>query len=285
MAANGLIPKLPVGPLFEQGVEWLKGYASLFDLIEWTIDRLSGIFETFLFLFPEWLLPLLVTLIVLLITRRWGLSLFILVGLGVIWNLGYWENMVYTLSLVLTAALLSVVIGIPTGIIAAYSRAVKAVIRPILDFMQTMPAFVYLIPAVFFFGIGTVPGVVASVIFAMPPVIRLTLLGIEQVPGDIVEAADAFGSSRLQKLIKVQLPLAQKTIMAGVNQTIMLALSMVVIASMIGARGLGRDVYKAVTQNDIATGFEAGLCIVILAIFLDRITQLLGTPTRKMKKT
>lgn len=272
---------IPIGRWLEQLVELLKQHPFLFDRMEWVIKNLSQAFEWFLFLWPEWLLIIILALPVLIFKRKWGLFVFILVGLALIWNLGYWENMVYTLSLVLTAALISIIVGIPTGIIAAKSRLIHNVITPILDFMQTMPAFVYLIPAVFFFGIGTVPGVVASVIFSMPPVIRLTILGIQQVPADIIEAADAFGSTSLQKLMKVQLPLAKQTIMAGVNQTIMLALSMVVIASMIGARGLGRDVYQAVTQNNMGAGFEAGLCIVVLAILLDRITQLMSRPTVK----
>jgi glycine betaine/proline transport system permease protein len=167
-------------------------------------------------------------------------------------------------------------IGIPMGIWASQKQMVKSVVVPVLDFMQTMPAFVYLIPAIFFFNIGVVPGVVASVIFAMPPTIRLTILGIQQVPADIIEATEAFGSTTGQRLLKVQLPLAMPTIMAGINQSIMLALSMVVIASMVGAPGLGADVYRAVTQIQIGKGFEAGLSIVVIAIILDRITQNIG---------
>ena len=155
----------------------------------------------------------------------------------------------------------------------AKSKTVEVIVKPILDFMQTMPAFVYLIPAVAFFGIGMVPGVIASVIFAMPPTIRMTNLGIRQVPADLIEAADSYGSTSWQKLIKVQLPLAKSTLMAGVNQSMMLSLSMVVIASMIGAMGLGNKVYFAVGRNDAGSGFAAGLAIVILAIILDRITQ------------
>ena len=149
--------------------------------------------------------------------------------------------------------------------------------NPILDFMQTMPAFVYLIPAIFFFNIGVVPGVVASVIFAMPPTIRLTMLGIQQVPKDLIEATEAFGSTSWQRLVKIQIPLAKPTIMAGVNQSIMLSLSMVVIASMVGAPGLGEEVYRAVTQLKTGVGVEVGVAIVIVAIILDRITQHAGT--------
>ncbi len=169
-------------------------------------------------------------------------------------------------------------IGIPLGILMAKSNVAQTIIQPILDFMQTMPAFVYLIPAVAFFGIGTVPGVISSLIFAMPPVVRMTNLGIRQVPTDLIEAADSYGSTSWQKLFKVQLPLARKTIMSGVNQTLMLALSMVVTASMIGAMGLGTDVYFAVGRNEAGAGFTAGLAVVIIAIILDRITQLVNKP-------
>src|SRR5690606_1089007 len=188
----------------------------------------------------------------------------------------YWDNMLDTIALVLTSVGISIILGIPIGIWASQSKTVGNIVIPILDFMQTMPAFVYLLPAIFFFNIGVVPGVVASVIFAMPPTIRLTILGITQVPSDLIEATEAFGSTTKQRLVKVQIPLAMPTIMAGINQSIMLALSMVVIASMVGAPGLGADVYRAVTQLQTGTGFEAGLAIVIVAIILDRITQNIG---------
>ncbi len=197
---------------------------------------------------------------------------------GLIWNLDYWQDMTRTLSLVLTSSVIALVIGIPLGILMAKSNVAQTIIQPILDFMQTMPAFVYLIPAVAFFGIGTVPGVISSLIFAMPPVVRMTNLGIRQVPSDLIEAADSYGSTSWQKLVKVQLPLARKTIMSGVNQTLMLALSMVVTASMIGAMGLGTDVYFAVGRNEAGSGFTAGLAVVIIAIILDRITQLVNKP-------
>ena len=201
------------------------------------------------------------------------MTLFTAIGFLLIDNLGYWSQTMSTLSLVITAALISVILGVPLGIWAAYSKSASRVIIPVLDFMQTMPAFVYLLPAVTFFSLGVVPGVIASVIFAIPPTIRLTRLGIMQVSGELTEAADAFGSTSGQKLFKVQLPLAMPTLMAGINQTIMLSLSMVVIASMIGAQGIGAEVYRAVTQLQIGKGFEAGLAVVILAIVLDRFTQ------------
>jgi len=175
-----------------------------------------------------------------------------------------------------------VLFGVPIGIFCSRSNAVQNIVTPILDFMQTMPAFVYLIPAVTFFSLGVVPGVIASVIFAIPPTIRLTNLGIRQVPADLIEAANAFGSTSMQKLVKLQLPLALPTILAGINQTIMLSLSMVVFASMIGAQGVGAVVYKSVTQVKIGEGFEAGLAIVILAILLDRLTQNILKTKRKV---
>jgi glycine betaine/proline transport system permease protein len=175
--------------------------------------------------------------------------------------------------------IISMGIGIPLGIWASKSDLVEQVVRPILDFMQTLPAFVYLIPAVLFFRLGPVPGVVATLIFSLPPAVRLTNLGIRQVPQEIKEAARSFGATPRQMLFKAELPVAMPTIMAGVNQTIMLALSMVVIAGMIGAGGLGNEVLKGITQLKIDLGFESGIAIVILAIFLDRVTQALGRRT------
>ena len=201
-------------------------------------------------------------------------------GLLLVWDLHLWDLAMETLALVIASTLLALLIGIPTGILAARSETVNRALKPALDLMQTMPAFVYLIPAVIFFGLGNVPGMIATVVFAMPPVIRLTALGILQVPRDLIELAEAFGTTERQKLIKVQLPLAMPTIMAGVNQCIMMALSMVVIAAMIGARGLGYKVLEGIQRLDIGTGFEAGLAIVILAIILDRVTQSLAAERR-----
>ena len=192
--------------------------------------------------------------------------------------------MLLTLSMVSTATLIALVVGLPLGILMAKNGTANKIIRPVLDFMQTMPAFVYLIPAVYFFDLGEVPGTVATIIFAMPPVVRLTNLGIRQVPEDVVEAARAFGSTPAQLLFKVQMPLAVPTIMAGLNQTIMLSLSMVVISAMIGADGLGKTVYEGITQMNIGKGFEGGLAVVILAMLLDRITQCLGSEQKKSGK-
>jgi len=205
-----------------------------------------------------------------------GLTVFTLLGLPLIVSMGFWQSTMETLALVLSATLFALLIGVPVGVLAAQSKVVDRIVRPILDFMQTMPAFVYLIPAVLFFGLGKVPGAMATLIFSMPPAVRLTSLGIRQVPLEVVEAAQAFGATTWQMLVKAQLPIALPTILAGVNQTIMLALSMVVIAGMIGAGGLGEDVLSGITQLKIGLGFESGISVVILAIFLDRITQALG---------
>lgn len=267
------IPKIPIGAGVEFLEDWLKVNARPF--FSKVTSGIEGIVNGLEFALDAVPVPLLIALIALLAfwIGNWRMAVFTALGLMLIWNLGLWEKTMETLALVLTATIISVVIGIPVGILCSRSEKIQVIVTPVLDFMQTMPAFVYLLPAVAFFRLGVVPGVIASVIFAIPPTIRLTNLGIRQVPADLVEAADAFGSTSMQKLIKLQLPLAAPTIMAGINQTIMLALSMVVIASMIGAGGVGADVYKAVTQTRTGMGFEAGIAIVILAILLDRLTQ------------
>lgn len=206
----------------------------------------------------------------------WRVGLFALAGLALVHNVGLWQPFVQTLSLVLAAQALILVVGVPLGVLAARSDAVERVLRPVLDFMQTMPAFVYLIPAVMFFGIGVVPGVVATFVFAIPPLVRLVSLGIRQVPADLIEAAEAFGSTSWQRLVKVEVPVARPSIMAGVNQSIMLNLSMVVIAGMIGARGLGAEVLRGIQRLNVGQGFEAGLAVVVLAIVLDRVTASVG---------
>ncbi|WP_139692271.1 ABC transporter permease [Sporolactobacillus terrae] len=205
--------------------------------------------------------------------RGIGVALFTLIGLVLIYDLGYWAHAMQTFALVLTSVVLSILIGFPLGILAGINKTFHRIMTPILDFMQTMPSFVYLIPAIFLFGTGMPPGVVATIVFAMPPTIRMTGLGIRQVPSDLIEASDAFGSTTWQKLFKVQIPIAAPTVMAGVNQSIMLSLSMVVVASLVGAPGLGADVYLAVTSLRTDIGVEAGLAIVIIAIMLDRISQ------------
>ncbi|MDT8861931.1 proline/glycine betaine ABC transporter permease [Alkalihalobacillus sp. MEB130] len=270
------IPRLPLADIIDSFVSWLTSNLSgLFQFISVILRGVVDGIEWVLLLPPPILLILLVALLAWK-TSRWRMAIFTVAGLLLIWNLGYWDQMIQTVALVLTAVFVTIVIGIPIGIWASQNMVVRQIVTPILDLMQTMPAFVYLIPAIFFFNIGVVPGVFASVIFAMPPTIRLTILGIQQVPSDLIEATNAFGSTTKQRLLKVQLPIAMPTIMAGINQSIMLALSMVVIAAMVGAPGLGTEVYRAVTQIQTGVGFEAGLAIVIIAIILDRITQNIG---------
>ncbi|MGH4051199.1 MAG: ABC transporter permease [Clostridium sp.] len=269
------IPQIPIVKWADMLVEWLRENAQwFFEPIKDGLDSVvTGISDGLIAIPPLVFIIIIVALTIFITKRKIGLALFALIGLLLIQNLGYWEQTMLTLSLILTSSSISILIGIPLGIWMSKNTTVQNIITPILDFMQTMPAFVYLIPAVSFFGIGMVPGIIASVIFAMPPVVRLTNLGIRQVSEELIEAANAFGSTPTQKLMKVQLPLAKNTIMAGVNQTIMLSLSMVVIASMIGADGLGVEVFRAVTRNEAGQGFASGLAIVILAMILDRITQ------------
>lgn len=206
----------------------------------------------------------------------WKFALFTALALALVNHMGLWSGTMESLSLVLAATIIAIIIGIPLGIGMARNETLASLIRPALDLMQTMPAFVYLIPAAMFFGLGAVPGTIATVIFAMPPVVRLTNLGIRQVHEEFVEAGLAFGCTAKQLLFKVQLPNAMPSIMAGINQTIMLSLSMVVIASMIGAGGLGNTVLTGIQRLDVGTGFEGGLAVVILAVVLDRITQSFG---------
>ncbi|MFF2483583.1 ABC transporter permease [Paenibacillus sp. NPDC058071] len=266
-------PKIPLADWIEHLEAWLEqNFDPLFQFIRLIVGETVGGLDSVLQWFPPLVLIVIFAAIAWLI-GKWRMALFTLIGLAIIENLGYWSQTMQTLSLVITAAFLSVLLGVPLGILCARSKTALRIVTPILDFMQTMPAFVYLLPAVTFFSLGVVPGVIASIIFAIPPTIRMTNLGIRQVPVELVEAADAFGSTPSQKLFKLQLPLAGPTIMAGINQTIMLSLSMVVIASMIGAQGVGASVYRAVTQGNTGVGFEAGLAIVILAIILDRLTQ------------
>ena len=269
------LPKLPVGEVVEAFVNWIEQYFGwLLDGISAVLGFLIGGLQDLLLAIPTPILILLVTALVWSVTRRDiklpGLTM---LGLLLIWDLQLWNLAMLTLALVLVSTVVALAISIPLGIVAAGSDAINAALRPVLDFMQTMPSFVYLIPAVIFFGLGNVPGTIATVVFAMPPALRLTNLGIRQVTTELIEVADAFGSTPRQKLFKVQLPVALPTIMAGVNQCIMLALSMTVIASMIGAGGLGYQVLVGIQRVNIGMGFEAGLAIVIIAIILDRITQ------------
>jgi len=261
-------------------VDWLVFQLDpLFDAIKWFTQAVLNGLEKFLLWLPWW------SVLALIILPAWRLAsvrvaIFTGAAIYFIGMLGLWDLCMETLALIATAVLISVALGVPTGILSAHSDRIDNIVRPVLDVMQTMPAFVYLIPALMFFGIGTVPGVMATVIFAVPPAVRLTNLGIRQVPKDLVEAAHTFGSTDLQLLFKVQLPLALPSIMAGINQTIMLSLSMVVLAAMIAAGGLGREVIMALGQVDIGRGFVAGVAIVLVAMILDRVTQTLGRKKR-----
>jgi glycine betaine/proline transport system permease protein len=227
-------------------------------------------------LIPEPLFILAVALLTWKLSGKRGIGVFALVGLALIWNMGLWQATISTIALVLVATLFAIMLGVPIGILTAINTTLYRIVMPILDVMQTMPAFVYLIPAIPFFGLGKMAAIFSTVVFSMPPAIRLTCLGIRQVPGELVECAEAFGSGRWQRLVQLELPLARSTIMAGVNQTVMLALSMVVIAAMIGAKGLGGEVWKAIQRLQMGRGFEAGIGIVIVAIILDRVLQRVG---------
>ena len=277
------IPRIPIGQWAENVVTWCQNNIQW--LFNWIADTLTWMDNGLAHLFT-WPIPLIVAVVLgLLAWRVRGpmLAVFTFVGLLLINNMELWNDAMLTLALVLIAAAIAVAISVPLGILASRSRAVSVIVKPVMDLMQTMPAFVYLIPAVSFFHIGEVPGIVATVIFSMPPAVRLTELGINEVDAEVVEAGHAFGASPRRILFSIQLPLARTTIMAGVNQVIMLALSMVVIAGMIGAEGLGQDVYYAVQRIEIGPGFEAGLAVVILAVILDRFTSALGDDSSTAK--
>ncbi|MDZ7640977.1 MAG: proline/glycine betaine ABC transporter permease [Desulfurivibrio sp.] len=271
---------IPVGDWIERGVDWiLDNLEPLLDAIAWVLEILTDSFVSGLQAIP---IPLFVLLLVALSWWRvsWRFAIFAILAMGLIMGMDLWPETIKTLSLVLASALAALIVGLPVGVAMSRNDTVEAIIRPLLDLMQTMPPFVYLIPAAIFFGLGTVPGAIATVVFCMPPVVRLTNLGIRQVNREQIEAGLAFGCNRRQLLTKIQLPMALPSIMAGVNQTIMLALSMVVIASMIGAGGLGNTVLTGIQRLDVGLGFEGGLGVVILAILLDRITQSLGVSHR-----
>jgi ABC-type proline/glycine betaine transport system permease subunit len=269
-------PRIPVG----------SGIQSFFDLLTTNLSAFFDGFSNGLGAAVDglvWLLeapPAIVLAVILaligLVVRGWKFALGTLIGLLLIISMEQWEAAMQTLALVVVSTIVALVIAIPLGIWAARKRAASTVLRPIMDLMQTMPAFVWLVPVVTLFGIGVVPGVVATIIFALPPGVRLTELGIRSVDHEIVEAANAFGATPRQTLFGVQLPLALPTIMAGVNQVLMLALSMAVVAGLVGGGGLGGQVTSAIATLDLGLGFEAGISVVILAIFLDRVTAAIG---------
>jgi glycine betaine/proline transport system permease protein len=272
--------KLPIGDWIEFVVNFLlDNFQGTFDAIAAVVEAIAGSIETALLVIPAWLI---IAVFCLLALWRLGLgfTVFVLASLVLILSMDLWKPTMETLALVFASTLLSLALGLPLGIWMAKSARAAGVMKTTLDFMQTMPAFVYLIPAVMFFGLGKVPGTFATVIFAMPPAVRLTALGIRQVPVEIVEAGRAYGATGSQLLFRVELPNALPSIMAGVNQTMMLALSMVVIASMIGAGGLGNVVLSGIQRLDVGLGFTGGISVVILAIILDRLTQSFGARRR-----
>lgn len=273
------LPRLPLGDWVKVAIDWFQVN------FEWLLDFFTLVFKgsvdglvALLVAVPYPLLILVFALIGWLV-RSWKLAVGTVLGFMLIVLMGFWEHAMQTLSMVIVATVVSVIIAVPLGILAARNDRFSAFIKPVLDFMQTMPAFVWLIPAVLFFSIGFAPGVFATIIFAMPPGVRFTELGIRGVDAETVEAGYAFGATPGQILRGIQLPLAMPTIMAGINQVIMLSLSMVVLAGIVGANGLGKDVVTAVSTARVGLGVEAGLSIVVIAIFLDRVTAALGNPS------
>ncbi|QYJ14790.1 Glycine betaine transport system permease protein OpuAB [Rubrobacter xylanophilus DSM 9941] len=268
------IPEIPLESWVESFVDFITSetFEGFFDALEGSLNLLVDVLEGGLTALPP-LVMVVVFAVLAWLVSNWRIALLTVAGLLLIQSLRLWEDAMLTLALVIASTAVALVVGIPLGIVAAKSRGVETVLRPVLDFMQTMPAFVYLVPAIVLLGLGAAPALVAVVIFAMPPAVRLTMLGLQQVSKETVEAASAFGATGWQTLRKVELPLAMPTIMAGVNQVIMLSLSMVVIAALIGAGGLGEEVYQGLSQLDVGKSFKGGLGIVIIAILLDRITR------------
>ncbi|SDK32038.1 glycine betaine/proline transport system permease protein [Maridesulfovibrio ferrireducens] len=272
------IPRIPVGKTIEAGIDFLVEHCSFAtrafsDVLDTGLD----IVQTGMLALPPLVFILIVGLVTWRLSKSYKIGIFSIAGLLLILNMGLWKATVSTIALVIVSTLMALMIGVPTGILAAMNKYVNKTVMPVLDVMQTMPAFVYLIPAIPFFGLGKVAAIFSTVIFAMPPAIRFTCLGIQQVPKELIECSEAFGSTRWQRLVKLELPLATPTIMAGINQTVMLSLSMVVIAAMIGAKGLGGEVWKAIQRLQMGKGFEAGIGIVIVAIIMDRVLQKLGS--------
>jgi len=272
--------RIPVGDWVAAGVDWITANLDgLLDAVSFVVSFLvDGL--TRLLLTPHFAVIIVIAALIAWLVRSWQLAIGTILSFGLIVAMDLWVPAMQTLALVLVAAVVAVLIAVPLGIWSARNATVRATLKPVLDFMQTMPAFVYLIPTVVIFRVGVVPGIVATVIFAMAPGVRFTELGLRQVDREVVEAGHAFGSSDGRILRQIQLPLAMPTIMAGVNQVIMLALSMVVISGMAGAPGLGGDVVQALQRVNVSLGFEAGLAVVILAMFLDRVTSAFGTRSK-----
>jgi len=269
--------RIPLGVWAEAGIEWVQEtfegfFEVLGDLLTAGYTQLTAVLN-----WPPAIVMILILGVAGFFARGLAFGASSTAALLLIQLLGQWSNAMMTLSLVIVAVVVAAVAGIPIGIAAARSQVVSNVVRPVLDFMQTLPPLVYLIPAVVIFSVGVVPGIIATIVFAMPPAVRLTELGIRQVDAEVVEAGHAFGSKPGEILRQIQIPLARPTIMAGVNQVIMLALSMVVLAGFVGGPGLGQQVLSAISRLEVGLGVEAGLAVVILAIYLDRLTAALGT--------
>ncbi|MCW5644916.1 MAG: choline ABC transporter permease subunit [Rhodoferax sp.] len=268
------IPRLPLGEVIAEFIDWLTlSGADFFDGFADAISVSITAFTGGLL----WAHPLAMVAVFGLVAhgiqRRWGLTLFCVLSFLLILNLGYWQETMETLAMVLFATLVCVIVGVPVGIFAAHNPRFYTVLQPVLDLMQTVPTFVYLIPTLTLFGLGVVPGLISTVVFAVAAPIRLTYLGIHDVPDELMDAGKAFGCSRRQLLTRIELPHAMPSISAGITQCIMLSLSMVVIAALVGADGLGKPVVRALNTADIAVGFEAGLAIVLVAIMLDRVCK------------
>lgn len=285
-----LLPTVPVGDWFTALVDWINdNLGPVLDFVQWLLEP---VLYDHIYAALTWVPPVVMAVLLgllALLARGWRFGLASVVCMLLIQTFPtapMWTRAMETLALVIVASAFAMLLAIPLGIAASRSRVASAVVRPLMDFMQTMPAFVYLIPALFFFSIGVVPGIVSTIVFAMPPGVRLTELGIRQVDAEMVEAGRAFGAPPRQILSRIQIPLAMPTIMAGVNQVIMLSLSMVVIAGIVGAGGLGGEVLSGITRLDLGKGFEAGVSVVILAVYLDRLTASLGERSAdKPKKT
>ena len=276
---------VPLDDWVGSGVDWLVGnFRPAFQAIKWPVDQVLNGLDALLQAVPFVVMVILFAILAWRVAGR-GVAIFTVISFIVLDLVGVWPETMTTLAMILTAVAFCAVIGIPLGISAAASDSFADGLRPVLDVMQTIPPFVYLVPIVMLFGVGLVPGVIATIIFALPPVVRLTNLGIRQVQGELVEAGYAFGSTPRQVLWEIQIPLALRTIMAGLNQTLMLALSMAVIAALIGAGGLGLTVYTGLGRLDVGQAFVGGLGIVLLAIVLDRITQALGQQGEESKTT
>ncbi|MEK3952073.1 MULTISPECIES: ABC transporter permease [Psychrobacillus] len=276
--------RIPIGDIVENFIDFLAmNFDAFFDFIFVISSSMIKGLEAGLLAIPWWIFIIIIFLLGWYFTNLYGGLLFgffiFLIG-----TFDLWPETMTTISIVLISVILSLLIGIPLGVATAFSKSLSTIMRPVLDAMQTMPSFVYLIPVIFFFPLGNVPAVIATIIYALPPVIRLTELGIRNVDKEVVESAQSFGSSTSQMLMKVQLPQALPTIMAGVNQTTMMALSMAVVGSMVGAQGLGERVLYAINRIDISLGFEAGISIVFLAIIIDRITGGIANRLQKHRR-